>query len=202
MIVRALSLTLAVVVAGGILASEAGADHRKRHRRDVERYYGPPEVFVGVPGLRLFFGDYALSPEEYDALYGREPRNFDESYYEPEPITPKPKKKPVAKAVKTAPPAAAAAAPRDSQPADNQTTASLAPQSGSTGKAAAKPAAKNAVLSCDKAGGVVSGYGFSDVTAASCEGKVYAFNATRAGKSFSVKLDPATGELTEVKKLP
>ncbi len=202
MIIRALSLTLAVVVAGGALATDADADHRKRHKRDVERYYGPPEVFVGVPGLRLFFGDYALSPEEYDALYGREPQEFDESYYEPEPVAPKPKKKPVSKTVKKAPPPAKTAGARSTQPVDNQTTASLAPQSGSAGKSATKPAAKSASMSCDKAGGVVSGYGFSDVKAASCSGKVYAFNATRDGKSFSIKLDPATGELTEVKKLP
>ena len=49
---------------------------------------------------------------------------------------------------------------------------------------------------------IVSGYGFSSVAAESCKGKVYAFNATRDGKKFAVKLDPASGELTEVKKLP
>jgi len=33
-----------------------------------------------------------------------------------------------------------------------------------------------------------------------CSGKVYAFNATRDGKPFSVKLNSSSGELTEVKK--
>ena len=56
-------------------------------------------------------------------------------------------------------------------------------------------------MSCDKAGSIVSGYGFSSVNPTSCKGKVYAFNATRDGKSFTIKLDAASGELTEVKKL-
>ena len=63
-------------------------------------------------------------------------------------------------------------------------------------------AAATAGLSCDKAGTIVTGYGFSGVKAQSCKGKVYAFNATRDGKSFAIKLDAASGELTEVKKLP
>lgn len=64
----------------------------------------------------------------------------------------------------------------------------------------AKPASKTAT-SCDKAEKIVLGYGFSDVKSAACSGKIYAFNATRDGKSYSVKLDPASGELTEVKKV-
>ena len=57
-------------------------------------------------------------------------------------------------------------------------------------------------LSCDKATEVVSGYGFSSVEASACSGKLYAFNAKRDGKTFAIKLDPVSGELTEVKKLP
>ena len=57
-------------------------------------------------------------------------------------------------------------------------------------------------MSCEKATAVVSGFGFSSVEAASCSGKLYAFNAKRDGKSFAIKLDPASGELKEVKKLP
>ena len=38
--------------------------------------------------------------------------------------------------------------------------------------------------------------------AVGASGKVYAFNAQRGGKSFAIKLDSASGELTEVKKLP
>ena len=42
---------------------------------------------------------------------------------------------------------------------------------------------------------------FRRVKAESCNGKVYAFNATRDGKPFAIKVDAANGELTEVKKL-
>ena len=65
----------------------------------------------------------------------------------------------------------------------------------------AKPLA-DGPLSCEKATEVVSGFGFSSVEASSCAGKLYAFNAKRNGKSFAIKLDPASGQLTEVKKLP
>lgn len=55
-------------------------------------------------------------------------------------------------------------------------------------------------ISCTKAGQIVSGYGFKSVQSVTCKGQVYAFNATRDGKPFSVKLNSASGELTEVKK--
>ncbi|QIG46941.1 hypothetical protein G5V57_03760 [Nordella sp. HKS 07] len=59
---------------------------------------------------------------------------------------------------------------------------------------------KPAAISCSKAGEIVSGYGFKSVKQVTCSGKVYAFNATRDGKPFSVKLNSSSGELTEVKK--
>ena len=89
------------------------------------------------------------------------------------------------------PPAKAAAKP-SANPALPQKSAAANP---------AKPLAEGP-LSCEKATTVVSGFGFSSVEAASCAGKVYAFNAKRGGKSFAIKLDPTSGELTEVKKLP
>lgn len=55
-------------------------------------------------------------------------------------------------------------------------------------------------ITCAKAGQIVSGYGFKGVETVTCKGQVYAFNATRDGKPFSVKLNSASGELTEVKK--
>ena len=94
-----------------------------------------------------------------------------------------------AKAVK--PPANTAAKP-PANPALPQKSAATTP---------AKPLAEGP-LSCEKATSVVSGFGFSSVEASSCAGKVYAFNAKRGGNSFAIKLDPASGELTEVKKLP
>jgi len=55
-------------------------------------------------------------------------------------------------------------------------------------------------ITCAKAGEIVSGYGFKSVQQVSCSGQTYAFNATRDGKPFTIKLSAASGELTEVKK--
>jgi hypothetical protein len=197
MFVRGLALSLATLVAIGAVSTAAEADHRRKQRRVMvyDHYYAGPRIVHGMPGMRLFFGDYALTEEEFNALYG--PGNgdsFDESYYEPEPATPK--KKPVAKSVK---------APNSKSQKVISTTGKkivAAP----TKTATAQPAAKSettstSAMSCDKAGAIVSGFGFTAVKPENCKGKIYAFNATRDGKPFSVKLDPASGELTEVKKL-
>jgi hypothetical protein len=123
MFVRGLTLSLATLLAFSIVAPSAEADHRKKHRRAMiyDNYYAGPDIVRSVPGIRLFFGDYALTEEEFDALYGtgRErkfQREFDEGYYEPEPAPAKPKKKPAAKA----------AAPTSKKPAAKDvTTASI-----------------------------------------------------------------------------
>ncbi len=204
MFVRAFTVSLAALLGLGILASSAEADHRKKHRRVkvYDNYYSGPNVVRGVPGLRLFFGDYALTEDEFDALYGTD-REFDEGYYEPEPAPVKRKKKTAVKP--------AIASPKKAAPAKNLSTASTdtarkpaakpsltKPQS----TAAAKPAPAAAALTCDKATSIVGGYGFAGVKAETCKGKVYAFNATRDGKNFAIKVDSTSGELTEVKKLP
>jgi hypothetical protein len=205
MFVRAFTLSLATLLIFGLAAETAQADHRKRHRRIIveDEYYPGPAFIREVPGLRIFFGDYALSEEEFDQLYGsrrrdRYDRGYDERYYEPEPAPPRRRsvapeqqnrKKTVAKPAK---------------PSSNKETASAVTGKQTDQKKALRkstPAAASA-LSCEKATSVVTGYGFSSVTPSSCNGKVYAFNATRDGKSFAIKLDSASGELTEVKKLP
>jgi hypothetical protein len=56
-------------------------------------------------------------------------------------------------------------------------------------------------MSCDKAEKIVSGYGFTSVKPATCTGQVFAFNATRSGKAYVIKLSSASGELTEVQKI-
>lgn len=66
--------------------------------------------------------------------------------------------------------------------------------------AKAQAAKKATAITCAKAGEIVSGYGFKSVEQVSCSGQTYAFNATRDGKPFSIKLSAASGELTEVKK--
>jgi hypothetical protein len=196
MFARGLALSLATLVAIGAVSTAAEADHRRKQRRVMayDHYYAGPPIVRGIPGMRLFFGDYALTEEEFNALYG--PGNgdgFDESYYEPEPVTPK-KKKPAAKSVK---------APNSKS---QKVISATGKKSVAAKTAAAQPAAKSdasstSAMSCDKAGSIVSGFGFTAVKPENCKGKIYAFNATRDGKPFSIKLDPASGELTEVKKL-
>ena len=111
-------------------------------------------------------------------------KKIDETYYEPQPTqTAKPK------VVKPPPPKTGTV-----------TTDPALPQK--TAAATSAKAPGSGPLTCEKATQVVAGFGFSSVEASSCSGKVYAFNAKRGGKSFAIKLDPASGELTEVKKLP
>lgn len=189
MFVRGITLSLAALLAVGALADAARADHRRvppppppdYYDYDYDAYDGPP-VIRHIPGLRILFGDYALTEEEYDALYERKRRKFDERYYEPEPdIVPPPPK-----------------AKRVTPPKKTETAAK--PATG--GQKTATAAKSGGALSCERATSVISGYGFSSVEASSCAGKLYAFNATRDGKKFAIKLDPSSGELTEVKKLP
>lgn len=197
MFLRLASVALVAAVIAGTLAPDAFAGHRKRRVMVYDPYYAGP-VVVRPPGLmRLMFGGYRMTPEEYDAMYGQD--QFDESYYDPqldEPVPPpKPRKtkKPVT-AGKTAAPIASKkplTTASVSKPASTETEA----------ETATKPAASLTSVSCSKAGDIVSGYGFSAVKPADCDGQVYAFNATRDGKSFSIKLNAASGELTEVKKL-
>jgi len=56
-------------------------------------------------------------------------------------------------------------------------------------------------ITCDKAGEIVSGYGFSEVKPTSCEGDTFSFAAAREGKPYAIKMSAASGELTEVKKV-
>jgi hypothetical protein len=168
MVLHTLVLSLAVFPGPGDLPAPSGA---QRPILVAEDEVVGPTFLRKIPGVRLLFGDYGLTQEEFDTLYGEDAKSkkkFDESYYEPKPATPT-QKSPVA-----------------AKPA---TTAKVEPP----------PAT---ALSCEKATMVVSSFGFSSVEAASCTGKIYAFNAQRDGKAFSIKLDSASGELTDVKKLP
>lgn len=193
MFIRGMILSLTALLAAAMIGGAAEAEQRRPPPPDD--YYSGPSFLRFVPGFRILFGDYALSEEEYDRLYG-DGGKFDESYYEPEPAQPqKPKKKPATAAQK---PATASGTP--SAKAGSATPGPKTPVQQANAATGQKRAASG--LTCEKAGSVISGYGFSGVTPSSCAGKVYAFNAKRDGKSFAIKLDAASGELTEVKKLP
>ncbi len=166
-----LAFSMAVGAFAVSTAAEAG-DRRFRFR------FFEPHTYTYYPGLDDIYdpgyGDtYYLPPQQDD-------------YYDPqydEPVYVRPHKKKTAKiAPKTyaTPKKSATAAPRNVTKPTRQ--------------------ASNA-MSCDKAGKIISGYGFSGVRPASCKGQVYAFNATRGGKAYLVRLSAASGELTEVKKV-
>jgi hypothetical protein len=190
MFVRGITLSIAAIFAVGLMAETADADHdRTKPRRIIieDGYYPGPPIIREIPGLRILFGDYALSAEEFDELYGtpRRAYRYDE---EPEPRKTKRKVREREQQKQKQQQQKSKAAAKPAKPAEPK-------------KTAAKTAASSG-LSCEKATSVVTGYGFSGVTPSSCSGKVYAFNATRDGKSFAIKLNSANGELTEVKKLP
>ena len=207
----ALAATILTVSAMG--GAEAG-ERKKRKWRQI--YEQAPEYVLRRPLSYIFGGGYSLTPEEFAMLYGDDP-DFDEEYYDPQrdvqqPAAKKKTKpasaivKPKAKpAVKTA---AKPAEPTATDPAAKSDaavkTAAVSPKPETTAsppKADATAAkAAGGALSCDKAGQIISGYGFSGVKPSVCTGKVYAFNATRDGNSFAIKLDSSSGELTEVKK--
>jgi hypothetical protein len=112
----------------------------------------------------------------------------DDGDYEPgyegeEPVYIAPKKKKTAKA---------APAPKPSGAVVEKKAVS------STGK---KTASTATAMSCDTAEKIVSGFGFANVTPTTCTGQVFAFNATRSGKAYVIKLSSASGELTEVRKV-
>jgi hypothetical protein len=166
------------VIAGfgaSALANPAGAEQRRQPGEIMlAQDNSSDQTFLRkIPGIRLLFGDKPPAEQTPEPARNKKAnKNFDESYYEPQPANPsQPKPAAPAKAKPPAKPAKAA-----------QTVA--------------------APISCEQATAVVSGFGFSSVEAASCSGKVYAFNAKRDGKSFAIKLDSTSGELTEVKKLP
>lgn len=169
-------------------AARAGSNNGDAPPVYEDDYSGPP-IIRRIPGLRLLFGDPTTSGDNGAVLDGDKKKKknsqFDDSYYEPEPA-------PVAKPKAVTPPATPAASKPPADPALPQKTANAAP---------AQPLA-DGPLSCEKATAVVAGFGFSSVEASSCSGKLYAFNAKRGGKNFAIKLDPASGQLTEVKKLP
>ena len=202
MTVRSAALCLSLMLAATAVIADADAGERKKWRRlaaPSDHYYAGPEFVRQVPGLRVFFGDYGLSEQEFDELYGDD-QEFDETYYEPQPLQ-SAKPKPAAKAAKSKPAATLSTASIDGAAVPAEPVAKQ-PVTASKPESPLKPAAKaSAGMSCDKAGSIVSGYGFAGVKPGSCKGKVYAFNATRDGSNFAIKVDAASGELTEVKKL-
>ena len=180
MFVRGMTLWLTAVIGLGWFGVAAGAQQSKPATPPPDASSSGPPVLRHIPGLRLLFGDYE-SPDEEAATRAAKSQDIDESYYEPQPAPPRGQKKKTTAVSPQKPPATA--------------TAPAATKAATAPKAAAS-------LSCEKAAAVISGYGFANVAPTNCAGKTYAFTAMRDGKSFAIKLDSASGELSEVKKLP
>lgn len=195
MFVRGITLLLTAFIAIGMAGTMAAAEQRTPASAQPEASSSGPPILRHIPGLRILFGKDAPLEEEPDNRKGKS-NDFDESYYEPQPAQPQKQNK--KKAVTPQKPAAVSTT--TSGGLDNSESAPKATSSQTPSAAASTAPA--AGLSCEKAAAVISDYGFSDVAPASCAGKVYAFNAKRDGKSFAIKLNAASGELSEVKKLP
>jgi hypothetical protein len=180
-----LKSSLAALAAFAALAAAAPADARTR--LDLQfftpytyspspEYYYPGPVIAPRPRYHayVFEGD---DEDEYGPAYAYEP-----DYYEPEYA---PARKPrtharsASRVIKDAPPV-------------------VKRKSAVTAKPAPAPAAR--LISCAKATGIVTGYGFSDVKPSDCKGQSYAFNARRDGKPYVIKLSARSGELTDVAK--
>ena len=203
--VRSVVLAVSVLAATAALTITADAGERRKFRRQAapaDLYYAGPGFVHRMPGFRVLFGDYALSKEEFDALYGNG-EDFDETYYEPKPlVSAKPKVKPATKAAKATTPAAlTTASTDDAEPQPVAPKPIKAAKPATAALTADPPPAPSATLTCGKASTIIEGYGFSGVKPGSCKGKVYAFNATRDGRNFAIKVNATSGELTEVKKL-
>jgi hypothetical protein len=215
MIVRltTIGLAAAILAVSSIGGAEAG-ERKKRKWRQI--YEQAPEYVLRRPLSYIFGGGYSLTREEFAMLYGDDP-DFDEDYYDPERDVQEPavkkKTKPANTVVKPKAKPAVKTAAKPAEPTTTDLTAksdaavktaavSPKPETAAPSAKTDAPAAKAAsgALSCDKAGQIISGYGFSGVKPSVCTGKVYAFDATRDGSSFAIKLDSSSGELTEVKK--
>ena len=199
MLPRIVSFVALAAIAGTLLvpnAAEAGS-------RWIPRFFQPDYYFYDPRPRDLYSHDF--EDDEYDDDDGR-PLSYydpDDDYYDPqyrdendEPVYVPPKKK--KKAVKSV------SAPKSivKKPVE---TAEKKPVETVEKKAVAsvekKTVPATAGMSCDKAEKIVSGYGFTSVKPTTCTGQVFAFNATRSGKAYVIKLSSASGELTEVKKV-
>ena len=171
----------ALVALGSMDSAEAGSKWKFRYYDaypDYESFY-PGPIFIPPPRYLRQYDRYSSYEDDY---YDDE---FDPDYYEPRYAPPGPPKK---KLKRTQP------APQVSKP--STTTKKTATKQPQTKQAQKKPAS----ITCDRASKIVAGYGFSSVKASTCQGKEYAFAATRDGSSYVIKMSSASGELTQVKK--
>lgn len=209
-------LLLAVAVSGfsGMAAGEAAAERPffllRPFLPGYNDSYPPPDdvYYMTEDEYYRYLKRQRRKQRILDEYYARQDEDdyaYEEEYQPPRKLRPKKQavkpqaKKPAAKAASKSKPVpakktVAAAKPKDA-PSAAKPTAPVGETTASINKAA------SGSISCNKAADIVAGYGFDSVKAGSCNGSVYSFNASRAGKSYVVKVSSASGELTEVRKL-
>ncbi len=144
--------------------------------------------------------EYELYKREMKKRYGRDAYYDPQFAYPDQPYAPQPRHVPLKKkrlAKQFAPsPKLAAVKPLVLDPKPRLATSAppVVP---------AKPVktASLSGISCSKGAGIVSSFGFSNVTTKSCSGATLVYGAERAGKPFEVEVSAADGEVKAVKKL-
>ena len=140
---------------------------------------------------RRFDDQSELDPQ--DGPYGPPPSFYAQPDQPPRfaaPMYPQPNPKKIAKAKPVLP----KAAPQ---------LAGQAPQLGAEPQISAAPPLKSGLpVTCEKGATIVSGFGFENVKTKSCDSGTLAYNANRSGQPFEISVNPKTGELIAVKKLP
>ena len=170
---------------------------RKFRQREEERYFSRDEIEPEQYGI--------YEPDLQDDVIDIPPRRrldkvrkARESDEDPAPPKAPQKKKraaiadPVAKPKPKPKPKMAAKPARPEADTALRETGSVLPEE--------KALSSGSAVSCAQATDIVSGYGFGEVKPTSCKGEVYAFRASRAGKTYEIKLAADSGELTEVAK--
>ena len=196
MLTRIITLAALAAIAGTLVttsAAEAGSRWRLRFLQPDYYFYNPrPHDFYADD-----YGDEEYDEDDERPLAYYDP---DDNYYEPryrddEPALIAPKKKKIVKAVPVTKPVVKKSV------AATEKKAVVITEKKALASVETKAAPATTGMSCDKAEKIVSGYGFTSVKPTTCTGQVFAFNATRSGKAYVIKLSSASGELTEVKKV-
>ena len=198
MLTRIFGFAALAAIAGTLVTSTA-AEAGSRWR------FLNPGYYFYEPHQRDFYADDYDDEEYYQD--DERPLTYydpDDGYYEPryrneEPVYIAPKKKKTVKAVPAPKPVVKKSVASTEKRAVTSSMASV--EEKVVAPAEKKTASASQGMSCDKAGQIVSGYGFTSVKPTTCTGQVFAFNATRSGKAYVIKLSSASGELTEVKKV-
>lgn len=168
----------ALVALGAMDSAEAGSRWKFRYYDyypEYESFY-PGPIFIPPPRYYKY-NRYSAYEEDYDD-------DYDPEYYEPQYAPPGAPKKKLKRTQ-----------PQTSKPSTTtkKKVTTKQPQTQQSQK-------KSASITCDKASKIVAGYGFSAVKPSTCQGKEYAFAATRDGANYIIKMSSANGELTQVKK--